>query len=122
MGRLEPIDGKCSTWQGLWWHPETNSFTSASLSLSDLRQYKGSVRLIVRKNKYFNGGENGRPNYNFCLRDVGQDGRPWEVEDIDDEYEERLYTREEVERVKYGACMDGRRGLYPGDILIEDFV
>ena len=122
MGRLEPIDGKCTSWEGLWWHPETNSFTSASLSLADLRKFKGSVRLIVRKNRYFNGGENGRPNYKFCLRDVAHDGKLWEVEEIDEDDDERLYTREEVERVKYGACLDGQRGLSPGDILIEDFV
>lgn len=121
MGRLEPIDGKCSTWEGLWWHPETNSFTSASLSLSDLRKYKGAVRLIVRKNKYYNGGENGRPNYKFCLRDVARDGKQWPVADIDEEGE-RLYTREEVETVKYGACLDGQRGFDPGDLLIEDYV
>ena len=32
------------------------------------------------------------------------------------------YTEDEVEKVKYGACMDGKRGYYPEDILISDFV
>lgn len=122
MGRLEPIEGKRSSWEGLWWHPENNRFSSAVLNLADLRKYKGNVRLIVRKNRYFNGSENGRPNYQFCLIEADKEGITWAVEEAAAEEEERLYTREEVERVKYGACMDGQRGFDPGDILIEDFV
>ena len=120
MGRLEPIEGKRSSWEGLWWHPENNRFSSAVLNLADLRKYKGNVRLIVRKNRYFNGGQNGRPNYHFCLVEADKEGKTWAIEEAEEE--ERLYTREEVERVKYGACMEGQRGFDPGDLLIEDFV
>ena len=82
MGKLEPIDGKRTNWEGLWWHPEYNGFSSAVLSLSDLRKFKGKVRLYVRKNKNFNKGENGRPNYNFCLKDANSETfRALEVED-----------------------------------------
>lgn len=67
---LETFDSKQTEWSGLWWHPENNSFSSQVINLSTLRKFKGNVRVIVRKNKYFNGGENGRPNYLFCVRDA----------------------------------------------------
>ena len=67
--KLEVIDGKQTSWEGLWWHPEYNGYSSATISLSELRKFKGNVRLYVRKNKYFNKGENKRPNYCFCLKD-----------------------------------------------------
>ena len=70
MGKLEPFEGKTTTWQGLWWHPEINAFTSSVLNLADLRKFKGQFRIKVRKNKFFNNGENGRPNYNFVIRDA----------------------------------------------------
>lgn len=35
---------------------------------------------------------------------------------------QRLYTHEQVEDVKYGACMDGHSGYYPKDLLIEDYI
>lgn len=67
---MKTVDGMTSNWCGLWWHPEYNGFSSAPLNLSELKKYKGTVRLYVRKNKYFNGGENNRPNYQFCIKDA----------------------------------------------------
>ena len=69
MGKLEPFERKQTKWEGLWWHPETNSFSSGTISLSDLKKFKGKVRIQIRKNKFFNGGENRRPNYLFTIRD-----------------------------------------------------
>ena len=69
MGKLEPIDNKRTEWQGLWFHHENNSFTSCTFDLSDLRKFKGKVRLVVRKNRYYNNGINGRPNYVFMICD-----------------------------------------------------
>lgn len=125
MGKLEAVDGKISNWIGLWWHPEINCFTSPAINLSELKNFKGVVRLYMRKNKFFKDGLNGRPNYNFCLRDVSSEKTILlEMDDIEREVDddERLYTREEVERVKRGACMDGQRGYYPGDCIIEDYI
>ncbi len=70
MGKLVTIDGKTTNWEGLWWHPEYNGFSSAVISLSEIRKFKGNIRLYIRKNKYFNNGENGRPNYCFCIKDA----------------------------------------------------
>ena len=73
MSKLEAIDYKRTNYGGLWWHPEYNAYSSQALSLAELRKFKGSVRLIVRKNKYFNNGQNSRPNYQFCLVDAKSD-------------------------------------------------
>ena len=98
MGKFQPYDGKQTTWAGLWWHPEVNGFSSEVLNLATIRQFKGNVRLYMRKNKFFNSGENGRPNYCFCLRSTSAEkDEPWEVEGMDAEPEERLYTRKEVQ-------------------------
>ena len=34
----------------------------------------------------------------------------------------RLYTQEEVRKVKYGAAEDGKRGYDGSDLLIEDYI
>ena len=65
---MEVFDGKQTRWEGLWWHPEYNGFSSSAISLSDLRKFKGNVRLYVRKNKFYHNGENGRPNYCFSIK------------------------------------------------------
>ena len=84
MGKLAQFDGKQTHWEGLWWHPEYNGFSSAAYSLADLRKFKGYIRLYVRKNKFFNNGENGKPNYCFCIKEVNSNTFK-ELEIIDDE-------------------------------------
>ena len=127
MGKLLPIEGKQTTWHGLWWHPEYNGFSSTVLSLADIRKFKGNVRLYVRKNKFFDGGKNGRPNYNFCFKDANADVfQEWEVvedEDISqDESEERLYTEDEVKHIINCAYIDFQRGFDSYDLLPSDYV
>ena len=127
MGKLAPIDGKQTTWQGLWWHPEYNGFSSTVLSLADIRKFKGNVRLYVRKNKFFDGGKNGKPNYNFCLKDANANiFQEWEViEDEDtsqDENNERLYTEDEVKYIINCAFVDFQRGFDSYDLLPSDYV
>lgn len=129
MGKLEPFDRKQTNWEGLWYHPEYGGYSSACISLADLRKFKGKVRLYVRKNKFFNKGENGRPNYHFCLKDADADVfHTLEIEDEEDEeYTDRegnrLFTGEEVRRIINGTVRDVQYGITdPYDILPEDFV
>lgn len=118
MGKLEPIEGKQTKWEGLWWHPEYNGFSSAAFSIADLRKFKGNVRLYVRKNKLYNGGENGRPNYCFTLKDANAEiFKSIEVEECESE---RLYTEGEVYQVIHG--MEREYGLEYGNNLISDYV
>lgn len=130
MGKLEPFARMQTKWEGLWYHPEYNGYSSACISLAELRKFKGNVRIYVRKNKFYNKGENGRPNYHFCIKDadadvfhrleVEEDEKPEEYTDCDGN---RLFTREEVRRIINGTVDDVKYGITdPYDILPEDFV
>lgn len=125
MGKLEPFVGKSTKWLGLWWHPEYNGFSSEAINLADVRKFKGNVRLYVRKNKFYNNGENGRPNYNFCLRDAN--ASTFRTLEIDEDYEE---NHEETRAFTYGqlqdlvnrvACDAGGSGCY-GEYLVTDYI
>lgn len=125
MGKLEPIERHSTNWEGLWYHREINAFTSAVIDLADLRKFKGKVRLYVRKNRFYNGGENGRPNYHFCLKDASSDifrmlTVEEDEEDEEDEDGETVYTRDEVLRIIHGVVRDVQSGYT--DLLPEDYV
>lgn len=85
--KLEVIDGKATNWGGLWWQPDSLYFTSQTISLSELRKFKGCVRLVVKKNKFYNNGENGRPNYVFLFRDAKSEN-PFTLEVTDETVDE----------------------------------
>ena len=140
MGKLEVFDGKQTTWEGLWWHPEYQGFSSAAIDLSQLRKFKGKVRLYVRRNKFFEKGTN-RPNYCFCLKDsksptfteieIEDDTTVVDVEDhpYQDEFGcyytedgDRLYTYSEVQHAIDCAAADGARGYGPGDNIVSDYL
>lgn len=87
MGKLEPFDNKRTKWSGLWYHPDKLCFTSASFSIAELRKFKGNIRLIVRKNRFYNNGENHRPNYVFIFTD-SQNEKYLELEVVDEEITE----------------------------------
>ena len=125
--KLESFDSKQTKWEGLWWHAEYNGFSSAVIDLSTLRKFKGKVRLYVRKNKFYNNGENGRPNYCFCLKDADADVfHTLKVEEDDDEVVptdkdgNRLYTKDEVEHIM--RCMESEYNLEYGNNLISDYI
>lgn len=132
---LESFDKKQTSWEGLWWHPEYNGFSSAVIKLSEIKKFKGTVRFYVRKNKFYNDGENNRPNYHFCLRDSNSypfneisiedaPSRPYKEDDIYyTEDGERLFTREDARAIINGTVRDVEFGIHdPYDILPEDFV
>jgi len=141
MSKLEVIEGKQTSWEGLWWHPEYQGFSSGVISLAQLRKFKGNVRLYMRKNKYYENGKNNRPNYTWCLKDANSATfKELEVEDdvdarlyTEDELQTAiaeavekatndLYTRDQLEAVMEGARADGARGYGYGDVLIEDYI
>lgn len=65
---LEAFDGKKTNWEGLWYQPGTNFYMSYAINLATLRKFKGNVRIVMRKNKFFKKGSNC-PNYQFCICD-----------------------------------------------------
>ena len=70
---LKTFENKQTSWEGLWYHPETGGFSSSVINLAKLKEFKGNVRVYVRKNKFYNNGENGRPNYVFSIKDANSD-------------------------------------------------
>lgn len=120
---MDTFDRKQTNWEGLWYQKNGQYFQSVAIDISELKKFKGVVRLFVRKNKFYNNGENGRPNYVFCIRDAKSDlAEDIEIEDIKGTNNERLYTEEEVRRCIHGACRDGRNGYDPYDLLISDYI
>ena len=146
--KLEPFDRKFTKYQGLWYDSANHCFQSAVINLSQIKQFKGNIVVRVVKNKYFEGGKNGRPNYLFSLIDAkSESARSLEIDEIDGEsakdnlYEingkcgvfvpleevnpgdcERLYTRAETQKAINGAaCAVGGDGYY-GEYLVEDFL
>ena len=124
--KLEPIKSKMTDWQGLWYHPELHYYTSAVFDLSELRKYKGKVRIRVVKNKFYNKGKNGRPYYVFTIADASSENA-LELQITDHDFEEkceeeRLYTRDEVQYAINRAAEDGIRGYGPGDNIVEDYL
>lgn len=118
MGRLEPYENKKTSWMGLWYQPGRTYYTSASFSLADLRKFKGNIRFVLRKNKYFEKGTN-RPNYVFMLVDASNEKyiSPEILDDrTTDEQEERQELEEMREKVEALAevMREGRRN---GDLV-----
>lgn len=58
--------GKRTEWLGLWYNHSSYSYISQAISLAQLRDYKGTVRLVMRKNRYYESGTN-RPNFQIML-------------------------------------------------------
>ena len=87
MGKLEPFDGKRTKWGGLWYHQHNRCFSSESFDLADIKKFKGRVRIVVRKNRFYDNGKNGRPNYVFMI--VDSKNEKWKEfiieDDIDDD-------------------------------------
>ena len=112
MGKLEPFDGKATKWNGLWYHKHNYCFTSVTFDLADLKKFKGKVRIVVRKNRFFEGGKNGRPNYVFMIVDSkNKEFSNFEVIDYDDDEDE---GNEQVEEGNWGPVYDQ---FYPGVVI-----
>ena len=125
---MEVFDQKTTGWHGLWWHPEWGGFSSQGINLAQLREFKGNVRILVRKNKHFNGGENNRPNYVFCIKDSNStyfstmEVRDEKYAEADDDDEKYIFTKEELQDlINRVACTVGGDREY-GMNIVEDFI
>lgn len=67
--KLEPFDEKRTRLEGLWYNRQLHRYSSRVINLSELKDFKGNVRLMVMKNHFYNNGKNGRPNYLFSIID-----------------------------------------------------
>lgn len=119
MSKLKTFDQKQTNWLGLWWHSEYGGFYSSVISLSELRKFKGNVRLCVRKNKYYNKGENNRPNYCFSFKEADAD--VFHVLQVLD-YDGKLYTRNDLETVMRLSWQYAQDGFPYGHFSVDDFI
>lgn len=113
---------------------------------------QGKIRVVLKRNKFYQKGTNrplyciafadgyGASSNEVTSRELQYNNKFDHIElkelfqTLFDEYdgdlsdlieelaEERLYTREEVERCIYGAARDGRDGYDGYDLLVEDYV
>ena len=140
--KKESFNKYATDWLGLWWHPEYQSFSSACVNVSSLNDFKGKFRVIAKKNPFYNGGQNSRPNYLFKLvgsqvdpsvdlniyhseYDGDDEGSSITCDEDDTYYTkdgDRLYTRDEVRVIMAGTARDIQYGLDIYDVLPEDFV
>lgn len=44
---MKPFDKKTTGSIGLWWDPNSQYFTSGSINLSVLKEFKGNVKIIL---------------------------------------------------------------------------
>lgn len=110
--QLEAFDRKQTNWGGLWFHSEYNGFSSEVINLAELRKFKGKVRLYVRKNKFFNNGENGRPNYCFCLKDA--DSETFWTPEIEED--DSVFRKiEKLKEVMQEGNLNGDRMMLPSE-------
>jgi len=118
---------------GLWCVGDTQYFRTPAINISELKKYKGTIRIVFTQNKYYAGGKNQRPKYLCSIVESTATETEEDIEDLFSPYKdgeryytedgERLYTRDEVRRVISGTVDDVHYGFHdPGDILIEDFV
>lgn len=119
-------------WEGLW-KQRDGVYSSYVLKKEDIPPYS---KLIVRHNKYYEK-DSTKPRFVFCFANGDSEKAitlKTEKEDFISmiemlekikELEEQIdsmYTYEQVEQVKRGACIDGQNGYEPYDLLIEDYL
>lgn len=109
MSKLKVFDGLKSEWGGLWYHPESRIYTSQVFSLANLRQFKGSIQILLAKNKFYKKGTN-RPEFQFCITNSDYT-KAQDIELVEDEPYIKLSDAVEIARnilsdYEYGYSMD----------------
>lgn len=120
---MKTFDGKKTSWEGLWYHNESHSYWSSAFSLAKLREFKGNVRLFVKKNRYYEKGGN-RPNYVFSIQDSKSESpKIATVEDASeqglDEFCQAYITAEDAASVANFMLDELQDGRYIDDLKCE---
>ena len=134
---------KRSKWFGLWNNSEKHYMLSQPIKIDDIKEFVDNdvFRLIVKKNKYYQKNSN-RPYCNFAignvyssaintissydmqyeyLNDELNDMSEDEMRDyIEENYDIKLYTYEELRKVMREANYDGTCGYT--DIIVDDYI
>lgn len=135
MSKLDLFEDLQTKWCGLWYDPHNGGFSSTAFRLSELKKFKGAVKIYVKKNKFYKKDTN-RPNYVFCIKDSNSPTFiELEIEEDEDAkscyFDEdngcyytgddvRLYTYEEVQYAIRRSVEDAQNGYT--DNLVEDYL
>lgn len=111
---MESYDMKRSNWMGLWYDSSTYSYKSAPINLANLREYKGSIRIIARKNKYYDKDSN-RPNMVFMIADAKATDNNVEVNNMLHGY---IKVETAIEIAQHALHM-AEYGESPDDLCVE---
>lgn len=113
----EPFDKMQTDSLGLWWNEDYHSWTSPALNLAKLREFKGNVRIIVKRNRFYKKGS-GRPYFTVRIvsskAETGKDPGCMSVCD-DCEYYGNHYSASDV----YSAAEMVSDGYSIDDIYAE---
>lgn len=135
---VQSYDKKTTGWIGIWYHPESNSYSSAALNLKVFKDFKGTVRFYLRKNRFYQKGTN-RPNFVLAISDSKAERFIQQIEVIDDEWDReewrklytrngsyfddgnnRFYSEDEVRTIIDGVIRDVQNGYT--DLIADDYV
>lgn len=135
MSKLDLFEGLQTKWCGLWYDSHNGGFSSTAFRLSELKKFKGAVKIYVKKNKFYKKDTN-RPNYVFCIKDSNsptfseltieedEDAKSCYFDEDNGCYytgdDERLYTYEEVQYAIDRATEDAQRGYT--DNIVRDYL
>ena len=112
-----------TNWEGLWYHPESHSYSSAVLNLAALKDFKGCCRMKVIKNRFKKKGDN-KPNYLFTIASVDKDAD--DIQPVGIKNDEEMFTYSEVYRL-IRRCIDEsysdfKSGYSNHDLIPEDYL
>lgn len=111
------FDGRQTDSMGMWWNEDWHAWQTSAFRISDRQGFKGSVRILVRRNRFYKKDTN-RPYFTVQIvssrcesdKDLGSMSM---CEDC--EYYGKSYTGSEV----YDACSMVANGYSLDDIAAE---
>lgn len=118
---LDMFDSKKTNWEGLWYQPDMHIYTSRCFTLADLRKFKGNIKILVRKNKFFEK-DSRRPNYQFCICDSrAEKVQSFQVmKAISEAFENEAYIRlDDAVEVARRLLQDMQYGYSYDDLSVE---
>jgi hypothetical protein len=111
---MNSFDQKRTNWEGLWYDNLSHSYKSSAINLSKLKEFKGTVRIIARKNKYYEEGAN-KPNMVFMIADAEATGKDLEINNMLKGY---IKVETAIEIAQHAVDM-AIYGESPDDLCVE---
>ena len=115
---MESFNQKRTNWEGLWYDETSHSYKSTIINLEKLKEFKGGIRIIARKNKYYEKGSN-KPNMIFMIADANTVGKETDVKDIAQEMTKGYIKVETTIEIALQGIRDANYGYSYDDLCVE---